>query len=136
MTIQDENLSQDIGEIKGKQDLMLEILYRMDKQLNGNGHAGLIKETESLKTDYQNHCVEASKRFEEIQEKQGKMLEVLTELKTSVNLHLADKKAHSMLSQIDMKFVSIMAGAVVFLIVVIPREVTIWNLIATWLHLK
>jgi len=139
--------SQDIGEIKGVLKGIEGKIDHLTKQIDGNGQKGLFERTISLEECVQAHCqsqeemVQAlTKQFTESQEtlekNQAEVRGSLSEPKKSVDLHFADKSLHTIWGQITWKGAGIVIAVVAIITLIIPPNITVWDLVSKLVGLK
>lgn len=134
--MKNNNDVKDLGAVMGKLDLMEEHLTHIEQKIVGNGQKGLLERTTSLETVIETHCKSQCEDVRQIKESVKVLSTKFTELKTSVDTHHSDKKAHNFWQQINVWTITIFVVGTALLIAIIPQDINAWNLIAGLLHIK
>jgi len=136
-----------IGRLEGKIDGITSKLDHLTKQIDGNGQKGLFERTVSLEECVQAHCnaqeamvQDLIKQFTDSQENleanQKEVRGSLSELKKSVDLHFADKSLHTIWGQVTWKGAGIVVAVVAIITLIIPPNITVWDLVSKLVGLK
>jgi hypothetical protein len=122
--------SQDIGRLEGKIDGLSLQIEHLEKKMLGNGQPGIVQTVAETTKAFELHCAGSEKIFEKIGANQGKMLEGLERLSDSVDKHHSDKSVHTIWGQITWKAAAILIAMIAIVTLIIPQELTIWQLVA------
>ena len=126
----------DSGRLEGKLDAVAEQVAHIDKMLMGNGQKGLLEKSVAMEIFMTTHCTNSEKAFAEISESLIGIKKDMGGLTKSVEAHHNDTKLHSWIQQITWKQIIPAILVVIALVVTIPADFSLWNLIAGILKLK
>jgi len=118
--------TQDIGRLEGKIDSLKDSVDVLNKKIIGNGQAGLLDRTAVI----ENCIIERKADADKTDQRLSQIAESLGRLTDSVEKHHADKGQHTIWGQITWKAAAVIIATIAIIVVVVPRDITIWALIA------
>ena len=134
--------SQDIGRLEGKIDGISEQIGHLESKMYGNGQPGLIPTMAEVQKTIELHCrdqAEEGKIIAEstrkLSEDMGKLTKNVYDLTDSVKSHHADKAQHTIFGQLTWKAAGILVAIIAIITLIIPHEVTVWQLVSSLLGL-
>jgi hypothetical protein len=122
--------TQDIGRLEGKIDGLSVQIEHLEKKMLGNGQPGVIQTLAETSKAFELHCSNSEKTFDKVASTLSRVSSEMEGLKDSVDKHHADKGQHTIWGQITWKAAAVIIATIAIIVVVVPRDITVWALIA------
>jgi hypothetical protein len=129
--------SQDIGRLEGKIDAVSGQIAHLEQKMYGNGQPGLIPTMAEVQKTIELHCADQATDAKFIADATRKLSEDISKLTSnvyslsdSVKQHHGDKSMHTIWGQITWKAAAVLIAFIAIVTLIIPQELTIWQLIA------